>query len=156
MKTSSIIPLVLGICALLLLTDCRKKYHDPLENPENGPAAGNPDGNYPVPAEADLEDISNPDVVIGNGSPESCDCQAVKDGIAQGGTIVFDCGDQPLTIEMDEPAVIYNDANPDVVIDGGGLITLSGRGKNRILYMNTCDEELNWTTVTAMIKIIQD
>lgn len=146
MKTSSILPLVLGICALLFLTDCRKKYHDPLENPENGPAAGNPDGNYLVPPEADVEDISNPDVVIGDGSPESCDCEAVKAGIAQGGTIVFDCGDQPLTIVMDEPAVIYNDANPDVVIDGGGLITLSGRGKNRILYMNTCDEDLNWTT----------
>ncbi|GAA4575533.1 hypothetical protein GCM10023193_74330 [Planotetraspora kaengkrachanensis] len=33
-----------------------------------------------------------------------------------------------------------------VVIDGGGLVTLSGGGKRRILYMNTCDQAQQWTT----------
>ena len=33
-----------------------------------------------------------------------------------------------------------------VVIDGGGLVTLSGDGKHRILYQNTCDKRLVWTT----------
>jgi hypothetical protein len=33
-----------------------------------------------------------------------------------------------------------------VVIDGGGLVTLSGAGRRRILYQNTCDPKQVWTT----------
>ena len=33
-----------------------------------------------------------------------------------------------------------------VVLDGGGLVTLSGQGERRILYMNTCDRAQVWTT----------
>ena len=47
---------------------------------------------------------------------------------------------------MDRPAKIFNNTNPNVVIDGGGLITLSGNGNTRILYMNTCDQNQVWTT----------
>jgi hypothetical protein len=32
------------------------------------------------------------------------------------------------------------------VIDGRGLVTLSGGGKRRILYQNTCDPRQTWTT----------
>jgi hypothetical protein len=39
-----------------------------------------------------------------------------------------------------------NDTGPEIVIDGGGLVTLSGGGSTRILYMNTCDEAQKWTT----------
>lgn len=139
-------------CLLMIfLTDCKKKdtVNPPqiyLVNPELGPAAGYPNSHYPVPLEASLEDVSSPDHVIGNGTPESCNCQAVVDAVALGGKIVFNCGSKPITITMTKPAKIYNDANPDVVIDGGGLVTLSGGGTSRILYMNTCDPELHWTT----------
>ena len=121
-------------------------FHNPLEDPAAGPPAGNPDGNYPVPAEALPEDVSSPDHVIGNGTPESCTCDEVVNVVARGGTIVFNCGPDPVTIVMDRPAKVFNDANPDIVIDGGGLITLSGGGRTRILYMNTCDPNLIWTT----------
>ena len=117
---------------------------DPAERP--GPPVGNPDGNGNVPQEAQLENVSDPDIVIGDGSPASCTSEAVVDAVAQGGVIVFDCGADPVVIEMLEPARVFNDANPDIVIDGGGLVTLSGRGENRILYMNTCDPDLVWTT----------
>ncbi|MFW5762507.1 MAG: hypothetical protein ACOCXH_16150, partial [Cyclobacteriaceae bacterium] len=50
------------------------------------------------------------------------------------------------TILMNQPAKVVNNANPDVIIDGGGKIALSGGGKNRILYMNTCDKNQKWTT----------
>jgi hypothetical protein len=50
------------------------------------------------------------------------------------------------TITLTEPAKIFNDSSEEIVIDGGGLITLSGGGTTRILYMNTCDQELHWTT----------
>jgi hypothetical protein len=117
---------------------------DPPNRP--GPPVGNPEGTGYVPPGAGLEDVRNPDVVVGNGTPQSCTSQAVVDAVAQGGVIVFDCGPDPATIEMLEPAKVFNDTGPDIVIDGGGLVTLSGRGENRILYMNTCDPDLIWTT----------
>jgi hypothetical protein len=36
--------------------------------------------------------------------------------------------------------------SPLVVLDGGGLVTLSGQGVRRILYMDTCDQAQVWTT----------
>ncbi len=119
---------------------------NPLTNPDDGPPAGNPDGTCPIPAEAGPEDTSSPDHVIGDGTPESCTAQAVIDTIALGGVITFDCGPDPITVTLDQPAKIYNDTGPRIVIDGGGLVTLSGGGRSRILYMNTCDEAQHWTT----------
>lgn len=122
------------------------KFHNPLANPEAGPPAGNPDGNARVPSEAAPEDTSNPDYVVGTGTPESCTCDAFVNAVAKGGKITFNCGPNPVKIVMDRPAKVYNNAIKDVVIDGGGLITLSGNGRTRILYMNACDRDLVWTT----------
>ncbi len=110
------------------------------------PQAGNPDGPCPIPNEAGLEDTSNPDTVVGDGTPSSCTSTAVVAAVGQGGIITFDCGPDPLTIVMEETAKIVNDQGPKTVIDGGGKIALSGDGKRRILYMNTCDENQIWTT----------
>jgi hypothetical protein len=118
-------------------------------NPDDGPAAGYPDGNCPVPADAMPEDVSNPDQVVGNGTPESCTGNAVIDAVAAGGVITFDCGPDPVTITLSSPAKVFNDASDQIVIDGGGLVTLSGGGSSRILYMNTCDEAQHWTTATC-------
>lgn len=119
---------------------------NPLSNPAAGPPAGNPDGHYPVPAEAGPEDMAAPDEVIGDGSPGSCTADAFIAAVARGGKITFNCGADPLTITLEEPAKVFNDAKPEVVIDGQGLITLSGGGTTRILYMNTCDPQQHWTT----------
>jgi len=110
------------------------------------PAAGNPDGHCAVPAEAAAEDASKPTTVIGDGTPASCTGDAVVAGIAKGGVIAFNCGANPVTITMTQPARIFNNTGPKIVIDGGGKVTLSGGGKSRILYMNTCDPDLVWTT----------
>ncbi len=122
------------------------KFQNPLANPNDGPPAGNPNSTYPVPAEAGPEDVSIPDQVVGDGTPESCNCDNFVKAVAKGGKIVFNCGTNPVKITLTKPAKIFNDANPIVVIDGKGLITLSGGGKTRILYMNTCDEAQHWTT----------
>jgi hypothetical protein len=119
---------------------------NPLENPEDGPPAGNPDGECAIPTAAGLEDVSTPTTVVGDGTPGSCTGAAFVAAVADGGVITFDCGPDPVTITLDETARIYNDASDEVVIDGGGLVTLSGGGTTRILYMNTCDPELVWTT----------
>jgi len=108
-------------------------------------AAGNPTGHAAVPPEARAADTSRPDRVIGNGSPASCTSKQVVKAVARGGIITFDCGPRPLTIMMKATAKVFND-RPDVVLDGGGLITLDGGGARRILYMNTCDPKLVWTT----------
>lgn len=109
-------------------------------------AFGNADSSYPIPSEAKEEDISAPDHIIGTGTPESCTAEAFIAAVAKGGTIVFNGGAKPFTITLDRPAKVFNNQNPDVVIDGGGLVTLSGGNKTRILYMNTADPKQVWTT----------
>jgi len=110
------------------------------------PGIGNPDGKCSVPPDALLEDVSVPNNIIGNGLPQSCSSEAVVDAIAKGGVITFNCGPAPLTISMTATAKIVNSTGPRIVIDGGGKITLSGKNKRRILYMNTCDPAQKWTT----------
>ena len=83
--------------------------------------------------------------VVGNGSASSCTSQAVVKAVAAGGTITFDCGPDPVTIVMKRTAKVVN-TNPVTVIDGGGKVTLSGEGRRRILYQNTCDPDQVWTT----------
>jgi hypothetical protein len=122
---------------------------NPLTNPQDGPPAGNLDGGCLVPPAAGLADVSNPTTVVGDGTPDSCTADATIEAIAQGGVITFDCGPNPVIITLDRPAKIFNDTGPEVVIDGGGLVTLSGAGRSRILYMNTCDEAQVWTTTTC-------
>jgi hypothetical protein len=109
------------------------------------PAPGNPSGGAAIPPGAGEADVSSPDRVIGNGTPASCTSSAVVAAVAKGGVITFDCGPQPVTIFMRATAKVFND-KPDVVLDGGGLVTLDGQGQRRILYMNTCDPDLVWTT----------
>ena len=84
--------------------------------------------------------------VVGHGTPASCTPAAFRTAVARGGTITFDCGPDPVTIVMDKTAEVHNDASRKVVIDGGGMVTLSGGGKHRILYQNTCDQRLVWTS----------
>lgn len=114
--------------------------------PAVGMAQGNPYGTCAVPAAAQAEDTSIPDLVIGNGSQESCTSAAVVQAVAQGGIITFDCGPDPVTITLTATAKIVNNTGPEIVLDGGGKVTLNGAGQRRILYMNTCDPAQIWTT----------
>ena len=115
-------------------------------DPTSGPPAGNPMGTCAIPAEGALADVSSPRTVVGDGTAASCTSDAFVDAVALGGVITFDCGSEPVTITLTRTAKIFNDTGPDIVIDGGGLVTLSGGGERRILYMNTCDEAQRWTT----------
>lgn len=119
---------------------------DPRTNPNDGPPTGNGDNTCSVPLEAGEEDVSNPDTVVGDGTPDSCTSEALVEAVARGGTITFDCGPEPVIITVERTAKVFNDQNPDIVIDGGGKVTLSGGGRVRILYQNTCDSSQVWTT----------
>jgi len=104
--------------------------------------AGNPNGKAVVPADARAADASKPDRVVGKGTAASCTSEAL---VAAVGVITFACGPDPVTIIMKATAKVRN-AHPRLVLDGGGLVALSGGGKRRILYMNTCDRAQGWTT----------
>lgn len=119
---------------------------DPPPIPTNTPGPGNPDGKCAIPTEANLEDVSTPTSVVGDGTPQSCTSAAVVSAVAKGGIITFSCGPDPIQINLTETAKIFNDRGPKIVIDGGGKVTLSGNGKVRILYQNTCDQKQKWTT----------
>ena len=115
----------------------------------SGPSATGPPGaggSAGIPAEARAVDTSRPDRVVGNGSPAGCTSAAVVEAVAAGGIITFDCGPAPVTITMTATAKVRNDTGPEIVLDGGGKVTLSGAGQRRILYMNTCDEAQVFTT----------
>ncbi|MFI9818725.1 hypothetical protein [Saccharothrix variisporea] len=102
----------------------------------------NPAGTAVVPPEAEPEDTSSPTKVVGTGTSASCTSDAVAEAVAGGGVITFDCGPEHVTVVLDETVRIRNDKARDIVIDGGGLVTLSGAGERRLFYLNTCDRSL--------------
>jgi predicted outer membrane repeat protein len=67
--------------------------------------------------------------VLGNGSPGSVSRAQIQAALDAGGHIVFDLGSQPATVVLDQELVITR----DVVLDGGGLVTLDGAGTTRVL-----------------------
>ena len=78
-------------------------------------------------------DASTPDHVIGDGTPASCTEAALRAAVTAGGTIAFACGDAPATIVVTSQLAITT----DTVIDGNGLVTISGGGTTRIIAMDT-------------------
>ncbi|MGD0981206.1 MAG: hypothetical protein ABR946_06960, partial [Solirubrobacteraceae bacterium] len=99
----------------------------------------------PVPLDAGAVDTSHPSDVVGRGTAASCTSAAVVAAVRAGGIIRFSCGSAPVTIRMGATAKVMN-TRSRVVLDGGGLVTLSGEGRRRILYMDTCDPAQVWTT----------
>jgi len=119
---------------------------NPISFSDDWPEAGTVERLCSVPAAAQAMDSTSPNHVVGNGTAESCTGEAFVAAVAAGGVITFDCGPDPVTITLAETAKIFNNTGPEIVIDGGGLVTLSGSSQRRILYMNTCDPDLVWTT----------
>ena len=98
-----------------------------------------------VPRAARAVNTSHPDRWVGTGTRQSCTSRALVRAVARGGIIRFRCGSDPVRIEMRRTAKVVNTSRR-VVLDGRGLVTLSGGGKRRILYQNTCDQRQTWTT----------
>jgi hypothetical protein len=101
------------------------------------PNFGNPNGHFPVPPAGRAVSTAHPDHVVGNGHAASCTSAAVVRAVAAGGVITFNCGPKPVTIVMTATANVVKTRRL-VVLDGGGLVTLSGDGKRRILFSDTC------------------
>jgi hypothetical protein len=101
-----------------------------------------------VPAGGQAKSVAQPTTVVGTGTPASCTSAAVVAAVANGGVVTFNCGADPVTITMAATARVFNN-KPDLVLDGGGKVTLSGGGARRILYQNTCDPSLVWTSASC-------
>src|ERR1019366_3504349 len=99
----------------------------------------------PVPPVARPKGTSNRSRVVGRGTAASCTSAATVAAVRAGGIIRFSCGPRPVVIRMRTTAKVMNTSS-QVVLDGRGLVTLSGEGRSRILYMDTCDRAEIWTT----------
>ena len=109
------------------------------------PSVGNPAGHAYVPPAGRAVNTSHPNHVIGRGTAASCTSAAVVKAVAEGGVITFNCGPKRVTITMTATAKVVNTSH-QIVLDGGGKVTLSGGAKIRILYMNTCDPKQKFIT----------
>ncbi len=67
--------------------------------------------------------------VVGDGTPGSCTEAALNAVLENGGPVTFNCGGAPLTITVTQAKLITK----ETIIDGGGLITLSGGGQTHVL-----------------------
>ncbi len=66
--------------------------------------------------------------VVGTGTAGSCTEAALDTALTGGGVVTFNCGPNPVTITVTSEKLLLANA----LVDGGGLITLSGGGTNRI------------------------
>jgi hypothetical protein len=82
-------------------------------------------------------EIESPDRVVGDGTPASCTAFALQTAASAGGSITFDCGPDPITITLDE-TIVFTEGS---VLDGGGLVTLSGNSAVRILYLDSAYDQ---------------
>jgi hypothetical protein len=117
--------------------------------------SGTGGGACAIPTAAAAADVSNPTTVVGTGTAASCTPSSVAAAVAGGGVVTFDCGPDPLTIVVPEIEIINDGGvtkDGSVTIDGGGKITLSGGGKNRILRQNTCDSTLHFTSTRCDLQ----
>lgn len=111
-------------------------------------------GRCAVPAGAGAESIANPTTVVGDGTKESCTAAKVVEAVGKGGVVTFNCGPEALVIKVPEIKIFNNGGKGDgsVTIDGGNKITLAPVGDNRIIYQNTCDQSLVWTSPRCDIQ----
>ena len=87
--------------------------------------------------------VSAADVVVGDGTPESCTEDTLDAALAAattGDIITFDCGDADHTITVTSPKYITE----SITIDGGDKITLSGGGSTTVIEL---DNDLNLLTL---------
>ena len=92
-------------------------------------------------------DTSKPKTVVGTGTAISCTEEALAAAVFDGGIITFNCGAQPVSISITKELNVTKDT--DTTIDGGGLVTLDGLGKTRIMSFNRGDFRYATPVVTV-------
>jgi hypothetical protein len=98
-----------------------------------GGGSGGGSGSGPCTPPVAPVDVSAPNTEVGNGTPASCTEAAFSAAVAAGGIIKFNCGSSPHTLTVTSEKVITK----NTVLDGGGLVTLSGGNTTRILAIRS-------------------
>lgn len=81
-------------------------------------------------------------IVLGNGNPGSVNTAMIQSALNQGGPIRFNVGNAPVVINLTSTLLV----NRAAVIDGGGLVTLSGMNQRRLfLLRNTQNQSYTFT-----------
>ncbi|MBU1219334.1 right-handed parallel beta-helix repeat-containing protein [Myxococcota bacterium] len=131
----------LVLLSILFFFSCSgstKKNNNNIINNINPPPAVCEEGIQPL-------DTTNPDHIIGDGTPNSCTEDALVEAAESGGIIKFNCGADPVEISLSNTIVF----DSETVIDGGGLVTLNGHHNTRIFYL---DSDYNTTTPTLTVQ----
>jgi hypothetical protein len=147
-------------------SDASASTYGPLGDAASFPTPGNPSGSctaFALPAAAALVDTSKPTSVVGTGTAESCTFAALNSAVTKGGIITFDCGPAavtiPVTATLTPPTsnAYAKDPSLQIVIDGGGKVTLDGQGAVRILsWVHTGSWRVNQDTLTLQrIRLIR-
>lgn len=120
---------------LLLLAACGKGADNTADNTGNDTDNDTGTGIPPsaICEAPSLADIASTTSVVGNGTAASCTAGALQTAANGGGVITFSCGADPVTIAVTSQIVFTK----ETVLDGGGLVTLSGGGVSRILYLDS-------------------
>jgi hypothetical protein len=110
-----------------------------------------PDGGVAPPpdvctAPIQAVDVSHPTTVVGTGTAASCSEALLSAALTKGGVVTFDCGSAAVTIAVTTTIELPTDM--DIVIDGGGLVTIDGGGSVRILDWNSPNYRANTHKLT--------
>ena len=85
-----------------------------------------------VMALAPMVTRAEPDAgVVGNGTPASCDSNALQTALNGGGSVTFNCGAAPHTILSNTYVISAN-----TIVDGAGKITLDGENLRQHFIVN--------------------
>ncbi len=95
------------------------------------------------------EPLTNP-TILGNGTAGSISTAQIQAALDAGGDILLDQGAAPTTIIIDQTLV----ASGETVLDGGGLITLSGNDSEQIMRIINPDPAMNAPLFTVTLQNI--
>lgn len=98
-------------------------------------------------------DTSSPFTVVGDGTPESCTEGALRNAVAAGGIITFDCGPESKAISITQTLIAPS--SQDTTIDGNNKIVLDGGGNTQILRSYDDDWGNNGHTLTVQRLVMQ-
>ncbi len=87
----------------------------------------------PLPPTATATPPAGADYVVGDGTAQSCNESTFAAALTVGGTVVFNCGATPVSIQFSRRQII----DRDIIIDGGGMVTFDGGGVTAILGTET-------------------
>ena len=84
--------------------------------------------------------------VVGNGTSASCTAAALQSAINAASVITFNCGSAATTIPV--YTTLQVPATRSTVIDGGGLVTLDGGGRTRLIEVYSANYRATRTGLT--------